>query len=324
MRPSLVAFLAVALAVAGCAGTPEPDALDSVFGEAFEMGNETAGLQGILRGVQLEGRIAEGPWGPSANVTMEVGNATSPPMASPNALGAGGETTALPGNITGANVAVRFLKAEALVGYTAHFVLAYDAKHLWDGNATASARIPAEGEFQATLVRPGPFLVAARLEHPNGTVAATLEEPFAGSFALHWTAQGEVQPQKPSDPSGALPWPTPREEMVDIYTLDLPEGVTVTATTSFRGTYQPSDGTDVDLGIYDPAGAGVVCLGTGGGGPTAPVDPAQATETVSAETDSSGTWSVQVGAMADGCGGGGGYQYSNPGPVPYTLDILVH
>ena len=325
MRPSLVAFLALALAVAGCAGTPETASLETVYGSDYENSNATAGLVAIVQGIQLEGRIAEGPWEPAANVTLEAGNATSPPMSSANALGAGGETTPLPGNITGATVTVRLQKAQELAGYTAHFALAYDPDNLWDGNATASERVAADGEFQADLPRPGSFWVAAQLEDANGAVVATFAQPFTGTYALHWTATGEVQPQKPADPSGALPWPTPREAMVDIYTLEIPSGLTVTASTTFRGDYQPSDGADVDLGIYAPDGTGIVCSGIGGSSSTAPVDPAQSTETVSAETDAAGTWSVQVGAMADDCGGTtGGFQYSNPGPVPYTLDILVH
>lgn len=304
--PALLAALFVSLTFAGCTGPPETPALETIYDETE--GNATSL---VILGAHLEGRIGEGPWGASAEYFVEGGNVDTPPMTAGSALGGGGETTALemPQNVT-ATVHVRILESERLTGYMARYYLERGGDlDLPDANRTPTATVPVESEFTAELSGPGAFVVGVVL-YDGDAVVAVYDEAFEGRLAVHWAATGQVQPQKPA---GQLPtWPTAREEMTDIYTIALPSGVTLTATTAPGAGGAPTDGPDVDLGLHGPDGMGVVCSA----GP-------DANETVSTETTEEGSWTVQVGAMEDGCGGTTGYQYQNQGPVSYTLDITV-
>lgn len=323
MRPApILAALALAFAAAGCSSPAATDSLDAVFPD-LQAGNATSGPERIL-GSHLEGSIADGPWGATANVTLESGNVTGPRMGTASALGGGGELTALslPGNAT---VSVRIVEHARLAGYFARFTLADGS-----GNATPAETGPATDTFHARLIHPGPFTVTVQLYSAasNATPAATFAETFQGRLAYHWKITGDVQPQKKQDVTGADPWPTARDQMVDKYSLQIPEGAPVVALSAFDGTYTPGDGVDIDLGLYSADGTGVACAaGTSVSAGSTPNNPAQAAETLTAATDAAGLWTVEIGAMQDGCpvngGAGGVFSYTNAGPVPYTLEITA-
>ncbi|MFO1532847.1 MAG: hypothetical protein ABR562_03980 [Thermoplasmatota archaeon] len=312
--PLLVA-VPLLLALAGCAGSDHGTPLDSVFPTDLSAGNATAGA--TVKGLHIEGRVNEGPWGSSANGTADAGKVDGAPMTAPNALGGGSEATVLtiPANAT-ATVSLRLTEGDKLAGYVARYFLSYGATPA--ANATGTD-VPAGDEFHALLTKAGPFTVTVQLfaAAKDAAPVAVFSEPFMGHFAYHWAITGEVQPQHP----GVGTWPTTADKMVDTYSIDLPAGVTVTANSAFDGTYTPQDGTDVDLGLYNPGGDGVACAAAGQPGSGAPVDPAQSSETLEGETDMDGTWSLHVGDVS-GCGDQG-YQYVNSGPVPYTVDLVV-
>jgi hypothetical protein len=188
-------------------------------------------------------------------------------------------------------------------------------------------------------VGPGSYLVGAAVYSSNANGAqpiAFFNQTFETRVGIHWTATGEVEPFNPQGfvpvvPAGG-PGPS-RDEMVDKFQAMLPAGLTLTAKTSFAGTFPGPDGTDVDLGLYDPADTGVLCSASGGGtvggvAPNVAPDPSQATEEiVPVPLTETGLWSVEVGAMGS-CpitpdGAASSFFYVNDGPVPYSLEITV-
>jgi hypothetical protein len=318
MRLTLLAA-AFFLTFAGCAGTTPSMGLDAVFGDDVDPDATEGPL--MVMGMQLEGRIGEGPWGATADMTVTAGNVDGPRMSAPNALGGGGETTELsiPENAT-ATMHVRLVKAANLTGYTAHyFVTGYDGV---PDNATPAASLPADAEFTQQLSSPGAYYVHAVIAKDGADASeaeAVLVQPFVARLMVKWTATGDVQPQ---NPGSGVPWPTSRDAMTDKYAIELPAGLAVQVTTTFRGTWTPDQGTDVDIGLYSPDGAGVICA-AGTLDPTSAVDPIHANESFTGLTDAAGVWTIEVGAMQNGCGGGGNYSYANAGPVPYNVEIVV-
>jgi len=321
MRGLPTTFLAAALVtlVAGCSSPSSLPSLPDVFHNDL---SATNGTVATVQGAHVEAAIGQGAWGTTGNVTVEAGKVAGPAMGAPSPTGGGGDKTALPAANASATVRVRLAEAASLAGYTARYWVLQGGNMTLSGAPTGTA--PANEEYTFTLQQPGPFAVAAALADGNKEVAR-FATPFTGSLGLHWSITGVVQPEGAQSVGGAVPWPTPREQMVDAYTVDLPEGATVTATTAFDGTAAPTDGADVDLGLYGPDGTGLICsagaLGSGN-----PADPSNAGETFTAQTTASGAWSIQVGAMADGCptnGSAGSFDYANAGPVPYTLDLTV-
>lgn len=329
----LLAGLFVVAALAGCASSQKPD-LATVFPDQVSTTAVPEALLPfaggatnltVITGAQLEGRLNDaGDWVANVSTSKMAAPVSSGTMSMPEPMGGGGETTALTLNGTSAAVVeVRFKEHALLAGYTAtwHFVMG--------GVADEPSSIPADQAFEHQLPVVGSFEVYATLSPAEGEPAtAVVAEPFRGTLSATWSINGEVQPQKPSDQGAGLPvpWPTSREAMTDIYTIDLPAGATVTANTAFDGSPSPDRGTDVDIGLYTPDGEAFACS-AGALDPVSPVDASQATETFAVPTDAPGVWSVQVGAMADGCptnnGAAGSFSYANAGPVPYTLTITV-
>ncbi|MES2155012.1 MAG: hypothetical protein V4510_07740 [bacterium] len=323
IRLLIASLLATAL-LAGCASNEKP-ALSDVFGADAATSlpdgspaeyNGTPFL--LIGGMHLQARINEGDWGTTIGGETTVPAIAGPTMAGAAPMGGGGETTALSG-ANASRLDVRIKEFDQLAGYTVMWGVAVG------GNTTVTMR-PANEMLETQMPVAGPIVVVAALyASADDKVPAAVFAPLKGTVKVHWTITGEVQPQKVSAAGVSPPGGASRDSMVDKYTVDLPAGVTVTATTKFDGTYSPSDGTDVDIGLYDPNAAPLLCS-AGALGSSSPVDPVQATETFTSPTDSSGLWSVQVGAMQDGCeanGAAGSFQYTNAGPVPYQLDIVL-
>lgn len=325
----LLAVMVAAATLAGCTSSPQTD-LSSIYDADLQQQQlpaplaELTGVDNVtvIAGDHFEVRLNEGSWGKNSTVESAATTLNSPTMTSPEPLGGGGEVTALSLNASG-EVEVRLAEHAQLAGYTAWWTFT-------TGNTTEGPfATPADGVYEHRLPAAGPFVVTAWLSQSEDdkTPVAVYLQPLVGHVMGRWTITGAVQPQSPpSLPVGGAPWPTDRMDMVDSYTIELPAGVTVTATTVFDGSYTPDQGTDVDIGLYNPAGTGIECS-AGNLAPTAPVDPSQATEKFAFPTDEAGIWSVQIGAMQNGCpvlgGEGGSFSYTNAGPVPYKLDIIL-
>ncbi len=322
IRLMMVSVLLVAL-LAGCA-TSQPPTFDTIYAGEVDKQLLPPGLPGVangttisvIHGSHLEARLNDGAWDANLTAAVIMPEIQSPAMTGPEPSGGGGESTPLPvpSNLT---LEVRIKEYAELGDYTAWWVFMTGS-----GNVTTVAR-PADAIFEFRLATLGPYTVNVLLTNgpDDMTPVAVYNQTIAGSVSVQWTVTGEVQPVH------APNMPSDRNSMVDKYTVDLPEGITLTAVSSFEGSFAPGDGTDVDLGIYGTDGTGLACVGSGGGaapvvGPFVP-DPAQSSETVTFDTDTAGQWSVEVGTMATGCSGQSAWTYTNAGPVPYKLVITT-
>jgi hypothetical protein len=328
--PALLPCILLAVAAAGCS-TAGQDALKAVYGPDFTLVDGAP----TVNGAHLEARAGEGAWAPTVTVSMEGGKVETPAMAAPAPQGGGGDRQLL--SAVEAALEVRIVERARLGGFVAHWFV-YGAQEQAGDLGRAQAVLPADQPFAAKVQVPGPFQVTAYLTASvaDTAVQARYAGAIQGILSAHWTVTGQVQPVSPPQAPLLPPTspPTARDQMVDTFQVQVSTGATVTASTKFNGMFTPDKGTDVDLGLYTPDGKGIVCSSGGGaavpvagGGVPAP-DPSQSTESLTAPTDAAGTWSIEVGAQANGCppsvgGGGQSYFYTNAGPVPYTLDIKV-
>jgi hypothetical protein len=330
-----IPVLAAALLLAGCASAPSASDLGNRYGATnveplqipdFLFGGKegTVNMTSIL-GPQIEVRVGDGEFSEAAAAIVEGGAIQGPAVAGSGATGGGGDVNELP-PIPAVTAEARLRDPAAAEGLTVAWVLVSDSL-LADPVPAPAARLAPDATFTFQLDGPGLYHVGAFLlaseDDPVREAVAVLRDGAPVSVKAHYTATGEVHPVRMTGLGiASLPSTTEREQMVDSYTFAAPEGLPVVATTSFNGGQ--GDGTDVDLGLFNPQGEGVFCVGSGGGGSLAPTpDPAQAGEAIETATDAAGTWSVQVGAMQDGCSGQSGWYYANAAPVPYKLDILL-
>jgi hypothetical protein len=342
MRLLLALALVATTFAAGCASGSPADTVRSVYGSDVMPFSDLLpsgvavpdSLKDLLviGGYHLEGMLAPGAaW--AANVsTTQTQQVASPGMAIPSPLGGGGETTPLPP--VAAKLQARVREADQLGGLRIVWIALRGADGSRGPATNSSALGP--GDAYSLDVGAGSTLVGAALfdgePSPGNLPVAVFLNPVRAQVVATWEVTGTVQPMKPQSP---VPATGARDAMVDKYTMDIPPGSHVTAKTAFRGAFAPINGGDVDLGLYDPTGVGTVCSATGGG--TLPVgggnplpDAAQATESIDVTLPShipTGAWSVQVGAMLDGCKDAAGaavtFFYINLGPVPYTLTVTV-
>ncbi|HUR62608.1 MAG TPA: hypothetical protein VM286_09630 [Candidatus Thermoplasmatota archaeon] len=323
MRPVVAAVALLAFVLAGCSNVQQ-DTLRAVYGPDYTTVSEVPSVQGD----HLEARVGDGPWQDRVDLVVAAAAVAGPRMAAPAPQGGGGDVQALPVN---ASFEVRIKEATRLGGLTAHWFVT-ENRTLPGDVAQAAGVTPGDGTFHASVARAGPFAVTAILTGSAAdTTPAARYAPLQGRLQATWVATGQVEPVR-AQSTGVGPQPPspqPREAMVDRYDVELWPGAHVTARTSFDGTFDPSKGADVDLGLYRPDGNGAACSATGGGqlpqvGSSPIPDPAQASESLEADAGEGGAWSLQVGAQADGCGAAGQtYFYYNNGPVPYRLEATI-
>jgi hypothetical protein len=239
----------------------------------------------------------------------------------PGPAGGGGVEHPLVTDKVDVTLRVRFLTRFALDGFQVRWAL--DAGSQLVKNW--SEPTPAGQESTLRFDRPGAYPVQALLIGPDGNEATT-DRNVDAAVDVRWTVDSAVRPVRPraSVPPGVPPppsgpEPSNYEAMSDRFPLELPAFASrATVQTSFRGTWKPGTGTDVDLEMRSPAGT-PTCVGRGGAGATTPsTETDEAHETIGLAYLVPGAWTVRVGSVS--CPE---HFFNNAGMVPYTLMVLL-
>lgn len=306
LRPAWA--LPLLLALSGCLVDQDADRLLIVYGPqslAFEDD------EGYIVVPVLEGRIATGdgdpPWRSADAVRL------APPTivlekADPGPQGGGGVRHVFAGPEY--SLEVRFTRANELQDLEVQWGL-----QSADGSLDWSPSAPAGLTHTFAMDRPGVYGAVARVVDGERVVATTAV-PFVAYVSVHWTVESTVFPVKTVGPS-----PPNYAEMADEFVFSLEEFLPAGEfRTAFRGTWDPSKGSDVDLEFVAPDGTTLDCrTNESGGGVTGP---ATAAEEMLVVDLAPGDWLLRVGAVSGACAETELLlYYPNPASVPYTLEV---
>lgn len=306
---------------AGCLVDQAQLSLEDLLGaEALEMLDDGSLL---LAPSALVGRFLgeneTGEWRDRPTHSVHMPRVTVPKPPAPP-YGGGGERLELPFEAENVTFLVQFRQAARLVNYQARWALPTDPDaepHPTQWSTPRAATDP----IGVTLKQPGAHYVTAQLVQ-NETVVGRVKEPLVALVQMAWTVDSSVHPLRPP----GMPELPNYEEMADRFEFRLrTPGATVRAQLSFRGPWNPTQGTDVDLELDGPDGRPVACAASAGagGGPATLPDPEQATDHLEVEDLGAGELTMRVGAIRPGPGCSGNPSYTNAGSVPYTLDLDV-
>lgn len=326
VRALFVASSLLCVLVAGCLVDEAQLGLGDIFGETSTETLEDGTL--LLAGPVLTGRF-EGAKDDPAWTPLPVAAIEQPQIALNKGpappTGGGGVEHPLPFAATDLKLGVQFQQAPRLVDYEVRWGL-LDSPKADPARAKWSEPRPATEPHSIVVDRAGPYYVTAELLEAGARVGV-VQTPLTAIVNTKWTIDSAVFPLRPS----GAPEPPNYDEMADRFPFEIPgRNATLRVFSSFRGTWDPTQGTDVDLELDGPDGKPVKCAasaGTGSAiGPLILPDPEQSADLLKANDLDRGNWTLRVGALQDtqgasGSGCSSGYYYQNVSTVPYTVVV---
>lgn len=307
--------LLAAVSWAGCASPAQPvTPLEEIFGVGslwYDVANETYRINGTLLEIRFAHESAE--WASWAELAINASTITLS-KAEPGVQGGAGETRKLPAPVVDASVEVRFINHTRLTGYAAEWTVT--AIHA--NRSTTAETGPAAEAYTFHVDQPGRYVVTTRLLR-EGRLVGVVDAPIYALVNFAYRIESAVHPVR----APAAPPPDNYEEMADRFQLELHHGAdSLRAHTRFRGTWQPGQGTDVDLEVDRPNGSPARCSTSKSFDEPGPGDSLERIEIGSVFPR--GTWTVRVGAVRiqQNCANDFDY-YTNAALVPYALQLEI-